>query len=318
MEEEKRASCVDGLIKRFRAVELPRLTKLLTEAISDSLSVAPLICLIAEYALWYMQPLTDEQVREYGTRPVDELRFVTGASTNRGGGGGGSSMYKKGGGRTPSSAKPPDSPPVLTPPRVALNTKLETEFAAGWEALLSSASLIHPVASGTGIDSCTFSLFVTPDSGFWVGGCYEFRISIPDEYPLKEPTVRCLDPIYHPNINEDGDISINILRPWKSRYTIEMIALALLFLLSDPNPIDVMCPEPAQDMRDPKRFAEQNRRAMRGEPLEQKQPPYFSSFKPRHFPVNRGIIASQPLPLPPLPLPAPPLPHTDVALPNSD
>ncbi len=46
--------------------------------------------------------------------------------------------------------------------------------------------------------------------------------------------------IYHPNINYEGAVCVNILRPWKSIYTIQMVLLALLFLFADPNPMDVL------------------------------------------------------------------------------
>jgi len=110
-----------------------------------------------------------------------------------------------------------------------------------------------------------FSFTLTPDTGYWKGGSFEFQFKVPNNYPFREPKVTCVDKIYHPNINYEGAVCVNVLRPWKSTYTIQMILFGLLFLFTDANPMDVLEKEPAEVLRrSPAEFARNVQSAMRG------------------------------------------------------
>jgi len=110
-----------------------------------------------------------------------------------------------------------------------------------------------------------FSFVITPDRGYWKGGQYEFTFQIPSDYPFTGPKVICVDKIYHPNINFEGAICVNVLRPWQVNYTIQNVLFALLFLFTDPNATDVLEKDPAEVLRkDEKQFAKNVLEAMRG------------------------------------------------------
>jgi ubiquitin-conjugating enzyme E2 M len=127
-------------------------------------------------------------------------------------------------------------------------------------------------------DAMQFSFIIYPDSGYWKGGQYEFAFKIPSDYPFKEPKVQCIDKIYHPNINYEGAVCVNVLRPWKSTYTIQLVLFGLLFLFTDPNPNDVLEKDPADVLRkDPTTFARNVLSAMRG-----------NSVNSVEFPKNKG------------------------------
>jgi len=58
-----------------------------------------------------------------------------------------------------------------------------------------------------------FVLTVSPDDGPWQGGKFRFRVSVPPDYNLSPPAVRCLTKLWHPNIDgESGDVCLSILR----------------------------------------------------------------------------------------------------------
>jgi ubiquitin-conjugating enzyme E2 F len=57
-----------------------------------------------------------------------------------------------------------------------------------------------------------FTLVIVPDDGYWHGGKFKFHVSVGEDYNLSPPSVRCLTRLWHPNINEDGDVCLSILR----------------------------------------------------------------------------------------------------------
>lgn len=58
----------------------------------------------------------------------------------------------------------------------------------------------------------SFCLVITPDDGYWLGGTFRFHIEVPNEYNIVPPLARCLTRIWHPNITEDGNICLSLLR----------------------------------------------------------------------------------------------------------
>ncbi|PVD39093.1 hypothetical protein C0Q70_01721 [Pomacea canaliculata] len=57
-----------------------------------------------------------------------------------------------------------------------------------------------------------FSLTITPDEGLWQGGRFKFQIDIPEEYNILPPKAICATKIWHPNITENGEICLSLLR----------------------------------------------------------------------------------------------------------
>ncbi|XP_018318307.1 NEDD8-conjugating enzyme UBE2F isoform X3 [Mycetomoellerius zeteki] len=57
-----------------------------------------------------------------------------------------------------------------------------------------------------------FILLIMPDEGYWIGGHFYFQIYISEDYNMVPPVVKCLTKLWHPNISEDGDVCLSILR----------------------------------------------------------------------------------------------------------
>ncbi len=84
-----------------------------------------------------------------------------------------------------------------------------------------------------------------PEDTPYKGGHFKIEIIIPETYPNKPPFIRFLTKIYHPNIDTDGFICLNILRSpptgdWKPSINLPKTVLSIHSLLSDPNPADAL------------------------------------------------------------------------------
>ena len=65
-------------------------------------------------------------------------------------------------------------------------------------------------------------------------------------YPFVAPVVTCITPIYHPNIDKNGHICLDILGGnWVAAQTFESIATSLSSFLDEPNPDDPLFTEAA-------------------------------------------------------------------------
>uniref|UniRef100_A0A3P9JA26 NEDD8-conjugating enzyme UBC12 n=5 Tax=Atherinomorphae TaxID=1489913 RepID=A0A3P9JA26_ORYLA len=98
-----------------------------------------------------------------------------------------------------------------------------------------------------------------------------FRLIIsPDEvgqgYPHDPPKVKCETMVYHPNIDLEGNVCLNILREdWKPVLTINSIIYGLQYLFLEPNPEDPLNKEAAEVLQTNRRLFEQNvHRSLRG------------------------------------------------------
>jgi len=121
----------------------------------------------------------------------------------------------------------------------------------------------------------TFYVYIKPDEGYWRGAKYQFTFSVPDHYPHSPPKVICNTKIYHPNIDLEGNVCLNILKvEWKPVLDINAIILGLMFLFYEPNPDDPLNKDAADLFRnDKRRFDNLVKQSLRGGRI---QGEYFS------------------------------------------
>lgn len=120
-------------------------------------------------------------------------------------------------------------------------------------SLPNSVSIAQPDIN----DVMNYTLTIVPDEGYYYGGMFHFDLKIPNTYPHEPPKLRCRTKIYHPNIDQEGNVCLNILREdWKPVLTISSIIYGLLFLFYEPNPEDPLNKEAAELLRADKRTFE--------------------------------------------------------------
>jgi ubiquitin-conjugating enzyme E2 M len=115
-------------------------------------------------------------------------------------------------------------------------------------------------------DLTHFIVTIRPDTGFWAGARYSFNFNIHPEYPHKPPKVLCQTKIYHPNIDLDGNVCLNILKEdWKPVLDINAVIYGLVYLFYEPNPDDPLNREAADLFRnDRSQFQRIVRRTLEG------------------------------------------------------
>ncbi|XP_061692314.1 ubiquitin-conjugating enzyme E2 D4-like [Syngnathoides biaculeatus] len=83
-----------------------------------------------------------------------------------------------------------------------------------------------------------------PNDSPYHGGVFFLSVHFPTDYPFKPPKVAFTTKIYHPNINSNGSICLDILRSqWSPALTVSKVLLSICSLLCDPNPDDPLVPD---------------------------------------------------------------------------
>nr|GEY33963.1 ubiquitin-conjugating enzyme E2 28 [Tanacetum cinerariifolium] len=148
---------------------------------------------------------------------------------------------------------PPDYP--FKPPKVAFRTKVFHPninsngsicldiLKEQWSPALTISKLIRCVIYFAGpVAEDMFHWQATimgPSDSPYSGGVFLVSIHFPPDYPFKPPKVAFRTKVFHPNINSNGSICLDILKEqWSPALTISKVLLSICSLLTDPNPDD--------------------------------------------------------------------------------
>lgn len=112
-------------------------------------------------------------------------------------------------------------------------------------------------------------VIIGPKDTPYESGIYKAEMIFPLDYPDAPPTFRFITPMWHPNIDRDGNVCISILHKpgddvfgyekeqerWLPVRTPESIIISVLVLLNSPNCESPANPDAAQQLReDPNAF----------------------------------------------------------------
>ncbi|KAK9477747.1 ubiquitin-conjugating enzyme E2 [Lipomyces japonicus] len=99
-------------------------------------------------------------------------------------------------------------------------------------------------------DLLNFQVTIEPDEGLYQGGKFIFSFVINNNFPHEPPKVKCTQKIYHPNIDLEGNVCLNILREdWKPVLNLNAVLVGLQYLFLEPNAADPLNKEAAKTLQ---------------------------------------------------------------------
>lgn len=92
-----------------------------------------------------------------------------------------------------------------------------------------------------------------PDTPY-ADGIFSLEIMIPEKYPFVPPSMKFVTKIYHPNIDDNGRICLDLIKMppsgnWKPTIGLEGLLIAIRSLLEFPNPDDPLMSNIAEEYK---------------------------------------------------------------------
>ncbi|KAG8192592.1 hypothetical protein JTE90_015225 [Oedothorax gibbosus] len=98
---------------------------------------------------------------------------------------------------------------------------------------------------------------IVPQNAPYSKGAFRIEITFPAEYPFKPPKILFRTRIYHPNIDEKGQVCLPIIgvENWKPATKTDQVIQALVALVNEPEPEHPLRTDLAEEYtRDKKKF----------------------------------------------------------------
>jgi ubiquitin-conjugating enzyme E2 L3 len=98
---------------------------------------------------------------------------------------------------------------------------------------------------------------LVPDAPPFAKGAFKIDIQFPAEYPFKPPKISFKTRIYHPNVDEKGQVCLPIVAAenWKPATKTDQVIQSLVSLINEPEPDHPLRGDLAEEyLKDRKKF----------------------------------------------------------------
>ncbi|GAB4836466.1 Ubiquitin-conjugating enzyme E2 19 [Ancistrocladus abbreviatus] len=135
--------------------------------------------------------------------------------------------------QTPAASSKQAKPSPVTVDTASVTQRLQKELMS---LMMSNNDLgVSAFPEGESI----FTWIGTIEGGrgtMYEGLSYKLSLRFPTDYPFKPPHVRFETMCFHPNVDQYGNICLDILQDkWSSAYDVRTILLSIQSLLGEPN-----------------------------------------------------------------------------------
>eukprot|EP00397_Hematodinium_sp_SG-2012_P061685 GEMP01082117.1.p1 GENE.GEMP01082117.1~~GEMP01082117.1.p1 ORF type:complete len:163 (+),score=31.30 GEMP01082117.1:73-561(+) len=93
--------------------------------------------------------------------------------------------------------------------------------------------------SATPVDNDLFrwkAVIFGPENTPWEGGIFSLDVEFPQQYPEHPPKIRFRTRLFHPNVFDNGQICLDILRnSWRPSYDLSAVLISIQSLIADPD-----------------------------------------------------------------------------------
>ncbi|RZC37594.1 UQ con domain containing protein [Asbolus verrucosus] len=95
---------------------------------------------------------------------------------------------------------------------------------------------------------------IGPENTPYRNGIFKLEILIPGKYPFTPPSIKFVTKVYHPNIDDNGRICLDLIKmppkgSWRPTIGLEGLLIAVRMLLESPNPDDPLMADIAEEYK---------------------------------------------------------------------
>ncbi|RNA21740.1 ubiquitin-conjugating enzyme E2 C [Brachionus plicatilis] len=131
-----------------------------------------------------------------------------------------------------SSGKKNDSVQTVTKDKHSVSKRLQQELMS---LMMSGEKGVSAFPDGDNLFKWIGTI-QGPIGTVYEGLEYRLILDFPNGYPIVAPKVKFESSCFHPNVDENGNICLDILREkWSATYDVLSILLSVQSLLGDPN-----------------------------------------------------------------------------------